>query len=605
MATHYRYVRMDDAAPAMADDGSIKMVASTDAPVPMGDWREALSHADGAVDMSAARALLINHKPDQIAGTLTLTAVDGRECQAEAKISEDARMQSGISVLDAVRSGALRGVSIGYSYDHKDAEWDRETRTLTVNRWRLLEVSLTPIPADAAASVRALPIEYQSEPPACPAGKKGSRMSEDAKPEPGVDLAAAETKAREAAISEARECVAFARSYGIDADQVIGKSMAEVKDMALARAKELLAAKPAETVVTPVKVVADEADKFSRAVADSFAANSNTRFQGGLIARKCAAFDGLRTEDDYAAARHCIQSLKFRDAANKTSASFATLLDNTAHKQLLDGFRSYKGIWQTICTVKDAQDYNLHRHLAVGIGRLTENPEGVAANEILQAASGYNSQLKRYTATLSLTVEALVNDSLSELMRSFMSTGYISARTIDREAVTAITGATWTNDTTASAPLGTAGNFDKVRADFKGKRGPTGETMENDPAILLVDPSLRYAADLATGALYGVGTGGNGMVGSNAARSMTVVDSSFLSGAATTYYLLGNPNSGVDTVTLEFLRGQRVPMISNYDSGPSGGIRMLIELPFAATIATHVDSAGNTRISGVQKATAS
>jgi hypothetical protein len=69
----------------------------------------------------------------------------------------DARMPSGVSVADAVDFGALRGVSIGYSYASRDCSYDEATGTLTVNKWRLLEVSLTPTPADTTGQVRSLP----------------------------------------------------------------------------------------------------------------------------------------------------------------------------------------------------------------------------------------------------------------------------------------------------------------------------------------------------------------------------------------------------------------------------------------------------------------
>ena len=422
--------------------------------------------------------------------------------------------------------------------------------------------------------------------------------------QPGLDKAAIETQTRESVLNEQREVIAFARSYGIDADAVIGKSMVEAKEMALARAAEIVAEhkKPQDVAVTR-----DAGDKkiehFAEIMVRAAEQGQPLPFDGRDLVDQCARMDGVEKNGSQAA-RYCIDSLKGRNAANKTTASFAVLMDNTANKVMLSGFNAYVPIWNLLCTVKDSMDYKVHSHVGVAAGRLTENPQGEAAAELIQKEGSYNSQLKRFTGTLSLTPEGLINDPLSEVVNTFFRTGYIAGRTIDVRLIAAIEAATWTNDTTTSAALATAGNFDKVRSGFKKKLSPSGENMDNDPKILLVDSTNRYAADIATGQLYGVGTGGNGMVGSNAARSMTVVDTSLFAGTATSYYLLGDPRI-VDTVTLEFLVSHgRVPTITSYDAGASGGVRLLMELPFETTVATHTDSAGNARITGMQKATA-
>jgi len=603
----HRFARI--APESVREDGRIDMLASTDAAVSWGDWREVLVHEREAIDTTAAASLLLNHKSDQVAGVLRDITANGREMIAVAEIDEDARLSSGVSVRKAVASGALRGVSIGYDYSADDVEWDRETRTATVKRWRLLEISLTPIPADKGASVRSLPEFLQDSPttPDAPAAKKERSMSTEAQGEqPAVNAAAAEAAPATVnvdPVAAVREAVAFARSHGLDPVAAIDKSMDQLKDEVIAM-RQSEREKPQGIIVTR-----DAGDKQIERLGDQLAARFVSGKQdapaisGRELIERCAAIDGQSLRD-VRAARYCLATLRERSAANKSTASFAVLMDATANKVLTAGFASYQGVWNIIATVKDAEDYKLHSHVGVASGSLAENPEGEAASELIQREGSYNSRVKRYTGTLSLTPEGIVNDPLDEVLRSFYRTGYIAAKTIDKQVLGAIVNATWTHDTTASAALGTAGNFDKVRADFKRKLSPAGETMDNDPKILLVDPSLRYSADIATGALYGVGTGGNGMVGSNAARSMTVVDSTLLGGTATDYYLLGDPMI-VDTVALEFLRGHgRVPTITAYDPGPSAGVRLLMELPFAATIATHADSASATRITGIQKATA-
>ncbi len=129
-------------------------LASTSDPVDWGWAREVLVHAPGAVDWKAARALLVNHDPNQIAGTLSNLRLTPDGLETDATLLPGAMMASGVAVDAAIEAGALRGISIGYNYLPEDTTWDEDTRTLTVRKWRVLEVSLTPIPADDEASLR-------------------------------------------------------------------------------------------------------------------------------------------------------------------------------------------------------------------------------------------------------------------------------------------------------------------------------------------------------------------------------------------------------------------------------------------------------------------
>lgn len=426
--------------------------------------------------------------------------------------------------------------------------------------------------------------------------------------QPGLDKAAIETQTRETVIKEQREVAQYARSYGIPADDVIGKSMDEVKEIILERARvSFQEHSEPESPVATARVAADAADKWI-----DHASENLTRYSAEQLMRQCAQFDGVKHEqmNSLDLAQQSIRRLSFqRDAANKTTASFSVLLGNTANKQLMNGFDRYSPVWDRFCTVKDAVNFNSHDHVGVATGRLIETAENEAFPELVQKEGSYSSAMKKWGATISVTMEALVNDELGEIMRSFSRAGYAAARSIEREVFLRLLGATWTNDVTTSAALGTASNIDKVRAGLKGKLSPSGEKMENDAAIILVDPTNRFAAEAATGQLYGVGTGANPQVGSNAVRSIQVVDSTFVGDtsldgdALTTDYYLFNDSNIVDTVVVEFLRGLRAPQIQEFDAGAVAATKYKIMLPFVATVATHTDSAGNARVSGIQKAT--
>ncbi len=615
---YYRHYQLCDVGGSKRQS----LVASTDDAVDMGGFREILSHKKGAIDWSAARALLFNHNPDYILGTVSDIRIEGNQLMADFDMMDGAKLPSDVRADKAVESGALRGVSIGYTYTHNDVEYNEERSELRVSKWRLLEITLTPIPADPAAGVRSRPVGNQQ--PETPAPQERSViMSDDTNnvpDQPGPDSAAIETakrEAREAAKAEAREIAILGRTHGVAPDELLDLGLQGAKDKVLKIVAERAKA-PAPAQV-PTQVTADEADKYLEAAEEGLMRGS-MGIQG--IFRRWGRYSGrddVMDMDNMQLGTEMQRSIAMgtRDAGNKSVAGFSNLLANVQNKMVVKGFDSFEGAtWGLFTETVEVPDFKQVTHTGLASGRLIETPENVAFPELSQADGVYNSQLGLWGCTVSLSYQALVNDDLGEFMKQLRRAGAIAAQTIDRETYKVLLNADYTNDVTASAALGTAGNIDKVRADFREKLGPAdggdgaGVKMGNVPRYLLVDASNRYNADIATGQLYGVQTGGNAMAGSNAARQIQVIESVYIgdttlfgSAATTDYYMLGNPMA-VDTLCVTMLRGVRQPVVQMYDAGAVAAEKYKVMLPFDVTQASHTDSAGNLRQTGVQKATA-
>lgn len=604
----------------MGDDNKLHLLASTADAVDWGGWREILVHEEGSIDFSAATALLVNHDPNQIAGRISNPQIRGSELHLDAEPLPGAKLATGVEVAEAVRSGALRGVSIGYQYSRDNVEWNEKTREAKVRKWRLLEASLTPIPADGKAGVRSVPFDLSDQPADPNAAKqKEERMSEpveNGQPQPEVaDIEKlkrdAEAAKAEAALAKTENKVrALAVKYGVSADDIDFKDEAKAIETLLERKAKTEEAKPKASVV----VTRDAGDKFIEGASKGLVGDKDGIHMSAVeLVRRCAALDGERMDDasPLDLAGHAVRRASYskRDA-NKITSSFSTLLNNTANKQILGGFDRYNTTYEQFCTIKDAVNFNSKDHNGVSTGRLIETAEGVAFPELTQKEGTYSSALKMWGASVSVSMQAIVNDELGEIMRDMFRAGYAAKRTVERQVYYKLLNATWSNDTSSSAAIGTSGNLDKVRAALKGKLSPAGEKLELDPRLVLVDSLNRLGAELATGTAYGIASGANAQIGSGAVRGMGVVDSTFVgdtalygSAATTDYYLFADPNM-VDTVVVEFLRGQRQPTIQEFDPGAVAAINYKIMLPFQATVATYTDSAGNARIAGIQKATA-
>ena len=596
MELRYRFARAE-----IDQEGVVSCVASSDEAVDMGGYRECLSHADGAVDMSSARTVLFNHDRNQpIGGIRACTIKDGR-MNADLHISKDARASTGVSILELVRSGAVEGVSIGYAYNDSDAVYENETRTVKVSKWQLREISITPTQADITAKItkRGLPAQF-SEP-------KEHPMSDPVITK--EQLEAEQAKARTATLH--LDLIKRAKSYGVEIE--VEKATDEAHGMRMiadAMRAQIPESKPVAKVPV-VEVVKDAADKWiERASNGLLGKRDGSHLSAVEMVRKCAQFDGedLSEKAPMAVAAHALRRMSFsRDAANKTVSSFSVLTGSTANKQLLAGFDQFAPTWDKFADQRDAVNFNSHNHVGVATGRLVETAENVAFPELVQSEGSYNSQIKMWGATVSVTEQAIVNDELGGIMRSFSRAGYAAARAIERQCYSKLLTATWTSDTMTGVVMATAGDLDKLRRKLKIKLSPSGELMDLEGKILVIDPALRYAAELATGQIYKV----DSMVaqGSSKVQGLQIVDSPFvgdttlLAGALTTdSYLVADPMVA-DGLIVEFLRGMRAPEIREFDAGAVAAVKFKIMLPFEATVATHTDSAGTARVSGITKGT--
>lgn len=609
-----------------ADDGTLRLVISTDEPCDMRGWTETLSHAPEAVDASTCRALLINHDPNRIAGTVDSVAFDGHAGTAQAKVLPSAKMESGIAVSDAVACGALRGVSIAYTYESRDCQIDDKARTVVVNKWRLLEASLTPIPADAGAGVRSFPSNQLPT-------EKESTMPESVDPKPAdkpVDPPIADQIA--AARVEARAIARLATSVGLPADDFVGLALPDAQARMLAAVAQRDAGK-APVTPSPIKVTIDEGDKLRVATRNTLL----SRAQIALTPDEKAESQRLNVGQVNVSLRHLIRQVALasgepaqtwsdldlaafgarlvdirthgrRDAANNSTAMFSTVLANVATKAIMAGLTGYNAsTWEQWCTQRNVPDFRAVSNVGLAAGRLTKTAENAAFPELLQRDGGYNSTLGMYGATVSLSTQMLVNDQLGVFMDQLRRVGAIASLTIDRQVYYALMNATWTNDT-AAAPLSTLSNIDVPRNGLRGKLSPAGEKMGIMGRYVLHSPKYAVLVQTATGKIY---TGGQTVGVSLGSQSLVPIeshwidDTALLSGALyTDYYMTGDPNV-VDTVLVNFLEGVgRSPMIQPFDAGAVAAEKWKIMVPFEATVATHTDITPAARITGIQKATA-
>jgi len=138
---------------------SVSLSFSSDTPAKRWYGMEILSHDRGAVDLSRLRemgAVLLNHNPDQIIGPITDAQIKGKRGIAKMLFDDD---DEGEKAFGKVKSGSLRGVSVGYQITRaREIKEEEEFEgikgpALIAQRWEPYEISLTPIPLDATVGI--------------------------------------------------------------------------------------------------------------------------------------------------------------------------------------------------------------------------------------------------------------------------------------------------------------------------------------------------------------------------------------------------------------------------------------------------------------------
>lgn len=160
----YRSFELDRAS---VDDEkrTIDVAFSSETPVSRYYGDEYLLHDKENADFGRLKSMgaaLINHNPDRIVGSLkNIRLDDDRVGRATISFDDD---EDGSWAMAKVKSGSLRGISVGYRITKmrelmRDEEYDMPNGkkisgpAMLATKWEAYEISFTPIPADASVGV--------------------------------------------------------------------------------------------------------------------------------------------------------------------------------------------------------------------------------------------------------------------------------------------------------------------------------------------------------------------------------------------------------------------------------------------------------------------
>jgi hypothetical protein len=416
-----------------ADERTVELVWTTGARVRRVDWvsgrefDEELEVSARAIDLSRLNqgAPLLDshdqHSLDSLIGVVERAWVDGKEGRALVRFSGRAG-----AIADDVRAGIIRNVSVGY----RVLEWaEVEDKRAAVPvrravRWQPHELSLVPVPADAAAQVRGA--EPGLDAPAIPAAPPATHQEITMSEQP-IDTRAAEASAPVPAspsLGDYERIAASTRGI-LGADWAAGQfragaSLEAARDAAI----DAVAAAAAERgrAPAPAAIVVgrsgDDPAEIRAAMAEAIAVRAMPGFKP--TNDRFREFAGLRPSDmimELASARGETFRPRDRQAlverAMHSTSDFPLLLENAGNKMLEAGFNVAAPTYRAIFSRRDFNDFKPHSFLRAGdFPRLNALGEG---GEITQGTISEKREqvtARTYARSVALTRQMLVNDDL-------------------------------------------------------------------------------------------------------------------------------------------------------------------------------------------------
>ena len=566
---------------AISDDGSITLSASSEYAVQRGRYREILVHEKDAVRI-AADAVLLNHDPDQLVGTIREAGLTpDKRVGATIRVMPEARTASGVLVSDAIKDGALRGVSIGYAIDeHSRREVDGIIE-LRATKWTIREISLTPIPADPTVGIGRDTnhpgqevLDHLTQ-PARPAQE--SRMSDDLKPEQPAPAAIPATPDLSAVRADIAKIASQAESLGLRASDYIGMDMAAAKDAMLAAVAQRGAAQPAPVV----QVVADELPKRQEEAAEALVAGRSVH----EVARRFAIRSGIVGAGEWGKQDVAEYVLGGKRAA-EVSSNFNNVTILASQQAMIGGYDSYTPWSDVLVDTITTGDFKTVRVAGLAVGDLAAPGEGVAMSDLTidDNLTGSGSLTMR-GAGLELTKEAIYNDELGLFFRKLAQVGMMGRRHEDISFATALAAANFTSAALGTAALDAA-SLAAAWAAFVNFTDPAGQKIGVLPKFLVVPPALyTTAVSLTTLNFGGASTAGLAAVAGAGNNPPLIVVVGLHLTDANDRYLAADPIQAGGFTKVKHV-DYPVPQIFEVDSGLVASRKFRIEYPLAIITAT-------------------
>jgi HK97 family phage prohead protease len=534
---------------------TVEGVFAAGSPVRRWGFIETLNMDASAVDLSRVAQgqckLLDSHNSfeiDAILGVVEEARLEGGQLVGRIRFAET---EAGRKAEGMVARGELTGFSIGYSIKRwtNVSQEDTGVETWRADEWSLLEVTLCAVPADPAATVRAVApsgnvpgskteeddmtraaqpaaaAAVESNPPATPAPAVAeTRAAPQADPAPADPEAARAQPAALAAPAamDARAAVALlqrADFYGQRelAERMIGEGRDEATVIAAVQEARRLAGDVAATIGGPrTQIGRDETETRRRAMEDALAINLGAGGEPNETARSFMSNrDLVEFAADHVGHRGRLGGFAEREdvlrRAFHTTSDFPILLENALNRSLRARYLAATPTYRAIAQQRTYMDFR--DHISVRDGDFPQMKEVLETGEIKAGTfseSKEKTAVKAYGVRVGFSRQLLVNDNLGAIQRVLNNRAESVARFEDETFYAMMLSAAGAGPTlletsravfnTTDKTLASSGaaiditTLSTARAAMRAKTSKDGTKLNIAPAILLVGPAYETIA---------------------------------------------------------------------------------------------------------------
>lgn len=588
----------------------ISFASQTPCPDYWGD-AEVLRCTPEAMDTSrfdqGVMPILFNHDRDEIIGKPLKIWCEGGVARALIQFAETEKAKE---IMEMVRGGFLKGVSVGYRVNEWEYTPTGETSKenvpgpcYTAVRWEAFEASIVSVPADATVGVRSLPFPDDGELNIVKTTRKEgnqmanvidnqTRSTQEPAPAPAPaqndeGIRAAQTAERERCSAIMSLCAQFSvedaqRDAWISAGTGIETVNREL--LGILAQRNTPAAAPAPVQVGPT---ADE--QMRAAYRDSILMGRGFRVEKPAEGAKDMV--GMSV-------REIAREMLHRDGAKNvfrmsdsevferamTTGNFTELLNDTVRASMLTGYNEAQTTFEAFTTVGTLNDFKIDkRYILNG----ADEPELIPENgEFKHAEIGSNMVTVSLTTdgiAFAYTRQLFINDDMGVMttLPSKFAAGF--KRKINRLSYEALAGIAYNtkngNLVTAGAAPSTE-SLSAARQLLRKQKDMSGKYKLNlTPALLIVPTKHETVANQLIRSDADPNGAHSGIY--NAFRnSMSVVVDSALDDIDEDAWYIGATKGQVAGIEINYLRGNQTPVLESKTAFDTLGVNFRMYLDF-------------------------
>jgi phage head maturation protease len=592
----FRYLPFEARA---VDEGerTVELAFSSEYPVRRWGSVEILLHEKEAVSLERlmnAGSLLFAHGRDPNFGVVPVGTIksvrmdDDRVIRATVQFDTDEKSEL---IRQKVSSGALRGVSFGYSVEkwrklEPGEEWRGFKGPAYIGmKWEPYEISLEPIPADPTVGIG------RSEPPLIEAENPEEEEAERMAKEEVVEMSISEEEVRKAVEAERTrviEVMSICRDAGLDFEEYKDRPIEDVRKAAY----DEMVKRSKAPATPPVEVKADESDKFRSAAIEALLARSGV---DGVRVAPDNPFRYMKLLDMARAALEAKEGSRYFDLpplevaqrAMFGTSDFPYILANVAKKSLMRAYDLAPSTWQVWCNEVTTSDFK-----TMYVNSLSEAPDLVqkypGGAYKMATFSEYQESyaVSTYGREFAMTREMIINDDLGAFNRISRSFGTAAKALVNSlpYAILSANGnmadghplfdATYHGNYAPSAGALSVTTLGTAMAAFRRQTDVSGNRVLNiQPRFLIVPPELEVAAYQLLNSVLDPTLTNASAVNPFTGRLQVVVDAELTD--ANDWYLAADPNQ-VDTIEVCFLEGFRGPVIESQQDFATDSIKIKV-----------------------------